>query len=152
MGMAEIVAWDEQLMSAPADVVYRILADYKTHHPKILPESFSNFKVVEGGIGAGTVATFDIEAGGRTRSMRIEVSEPEPGRVMVEKDLTSSAVTTFTVTPQGEDSSVRIETRWQSAGGIGGFFERLFAPRALRKIYEDELSLLNKYAREQAKA
>jgi hypothetical protein len=150
--MAEIVAWDEQLISAPADVVYRILADYKTHHPKILPASFSNFEVVEGGIGAGTVATFDIEAGGRTRSMRIEVSEPEPGRVMVEKDLRSSAVTTFTVTPEGEDSSVRIETRWQSAGGIGGFFERLFAPRALRKIYEDELSQLNQYAREQAKA
>lgn len=144
--MAEIVVSEEALLGAPADVVYRVLADYETHHPKILPDAFSNFRVVEGGVGAGTIATFDMTAGGRTRSFRIEISEPEPGRVMIEKDQLSSAVTTFRVTPQGNDTSVRIESRWQSSGGIGGFFERLFAPRALRKILEDELSNLNQYA------
>jgi hypothetical protein len=33
--------------------------------------------------------------------------------------------------------------------GIGSFFERMFAPRAMRAIYMDELEWLNAYAREQ---
>ena len=43
---------------------------------------------------------------------------------------------------------VRISTTWQGAGGVGGFFERLFAPRVLRRIYADELNRLDAYARE----
>ncbi len=34
------------------------------------------------------------------------------------------------------------------AGGVGGVFERLFAPRVLHRIYDDELSRLDAYARE----
>lgn len=37
-------------------------------------------------------------------------------------------------------------------GGVGGFFERAFAPRVMRKIYADELARLDAYAREQAGA
>ena len=39
--------------------------------------------------------------------------------------------------------SVRISTTWNDARGIGGFFERLFAPRAMHSIYADELERLN---------
>ena len=35
-----------------------------------------------------------------------------------------------------------------SAGGIGGVFERMFAPRVLRAIYAVELGRLDAYARE----
>jgi hypothetical protein len=42
---------------------------------------------------------------------------------------------------------VRIESRWQGAAGVGSFFERLFAPRVLRRIYADELERLDRYAR-----
>ena len=42
---------------------------------------------------------------------------------------------------------VRISTTWEGAGGIGGFFERVFAPRAMRGIYGDELERLDAYAR-----
>ena len=77
------------------------------------------------------------------------VAEPEPGRVLTESDLNSSAVTTFTVAaqPGNEQCRVRIETSWQGAGGIGGFFERLFAPRVLRRLYADELGRLDAYLR-----
>ena len=44
---------------------------------------------------------------------------------------------------------VRISSNWDGGGGIGGFFERIFAPRALRKLFLDELDRLNTYAREQ---
>jgi hypothetical protein len=80
------------------------------------------------------------------------VSEPEPGRVLQESDTNSSLVTTFTVSPAGDSSNVRIETSWEGAGGIGGFFERLFAPRVMQGIYRDELERLDTYARSQAAA
>jgi hypothetical protein len=41
---------------------------------------------------------------------------------------------------------VQIRTTWDGAGGIGGFFERMFAPRVMRAIYTDELERLNVYA------
>ena len=36
----------------------------------------------------------------------------------------------------------------RGAGGIGGVFERMFAPRVMRAIYADELKRLDAYARE----
>ena len=89
-----------------------------------------------------------MTAGGRTRAYRMKVAEPEPGRVITESDMDSSAVTTFTVSPQGSASLVRISTAWDGASGIGGFFERMFAPRVLSGIYADELKRLDDYARE----
>lgn len=87
--------------------------------------------------------------GGRTRAYRMNVAEPEPGRILAESDTDSRAVTTFTVSPQDDTSRVRISTAWDGAGGIGGIFERMFAPRMLRAIYADELRRLDAYAREQ---
>jgi hypothetical protein len=57
-------------------------------------------------------------------------------------------VTTSSVSPQGGASLVQISTTWDGAGGIGGFFERMFAPRVMRAIYADELKRLDAYARE----
>jgi hypothetical protein len=82
----------------------------------------------------------------------MQVAEPEPGRVLTESDMNSTAVTTFTVSPQGSGSLVRISTAWDGAGGIGGVFERMFAPRVLRGIYADELRRLGEYARGQRSA
>src|SRR5438270_5204715 len=148
--MAPIRVSAARTVDAPADVVYRYLADMREHHPRFLPPAFSGFEVESGGVGAGTVTRFKVTAGGRTREYRMEVAEPEPGRVLTESDTASSLVTTFTVTPEGDRSRVRIATTWEGAGGVGGFFERLFAPRAMRGIYVDELDRLNTYARERA--
>jgi Polyketide cyclase / dehydrase and lipid transport len=146
--MARNVVSAEAMVDAPADRVYLYLADMRDHHPHFLPPAFSDFQVESGGVGAGTVTRFKITAGGRTRDYRMKVTEPEPGRVLTESDMDSSAVTTFTVSPQGGASLVRISTAWDGAGGIGGLFERLFAPRVLRAIYADELRRLDAYARE----
>lgn len=148
--MATIHVFAERTVEAPAADVYRYIADMREHHPRFLPEAFSEFTVESGGVGAGTVTHFKIDAGGRTRAYRMEVAEPEPGRVLTESDTESSLVTTFTVDPDGDRSRVQISSTWEGAGGIGGFFERTFAPRVLRRIYEDELERLNRYAREQA--
>ena len=146
--MSEVYVIVERLVGAPAERVYELIADHREHHPKFLPDNFSNFVIERGGIGAGTITTFTVSAGSRSRNYRMRVDEPEPGRVMTESDTTSSLITTWTVTPAGDTSHVRIETRWEGAKGVPGFFERLFAPPAMRRIYNDELRRLDRYARD----
>jgi uncharacterized protein YndB with AHSA1/START domain len=146
--MAKVEASAERTIDAPAGQVYGYLADMH-QHPRFLPPAFSDFKVEEGGVGAGTVTTFKVTAGGRTRNYRMRITEPEPGRTLVESDANSSLVTTFNVEPQGDKSLVRISTRWDGASGVGGFFERTFAPRAMHRMFLDELERLNVYALDQ---
>jgi uncharacterized protein YndB with AHSA1/START domain len=150
--MAKIVVSAERVVDAPAEAVYRYVADMREHHPHFLPPAFSDFQVESGGTGAGTTTRFKVTAGGRTRDYRMQVDEPEPGRVLTESDTDSSLVTTTTVTPKDGASLVQISTSWNGAGGIGGFFERRFAPKAMRAIYTDELERLNAYARNQPAA
>jgi hypothetical protein len=149
--MGTITVEEEGPVGAPADLTYRLIAD-DAHHQQFLPEGFSDFEVVEGGVGAGTVHRFKVTAGGRAREYLMRVDEPQPGRVLTESDQNSSLVTTFTVTPTADTCLVRIQTQWNGAGGIGGFFERTFAPRVMRRMYADELAKLDSYAREQAAA
>jgi Polyketide cyclase / dehydrase and lipid transport len=145
--VSELRVVAERAVGAPADLVYRCIADFEHHHPRFLPSAFSQFRVEEGGVGADTVHSFRMTAGGRARTFRMRVEEPDPGRVLTESDERSSTVTTWVVTPQGPGCRVRVETRWQGAGGVGGFFERLFAPGVLRRLYAEELERLDSYAR-----
>lgn len=140
--MIEVKA--EKGVPAPPARVYGVLADMH-QHARFLPPAFSDFSVVQGGIGAGTLTRFNVTAGGRSREYLMRVEEPEPGRVLTESDENSSLITTFTVEPDGAASRVEILTRWQGAGGIGGIFERMFAPRVMRRIYTDELERLSAY-------
>jgi hypothetical protein len=147
--MGTITVVQEGRVGAPADLTYRLIAD-DAHHQRFLPEGFSDFEVLEGGVGAGTRHRFKVTAGGRTREYLMRVDEPQPGRVITESDEGSSLVTGFTVTPADDGCVVRIQTQWNGAGGIGGFFERTFAPRVMRRMYADELRRLDEYARQQA--
>jgi uncharacterized membrane protein len=142
----------EGTVDAPADTVYRYIADMREHHHHFLPPAFSDFRVESGGVGAGTITRFTLTAGGRTREYRTKIAEPEPGRILTESDTGSSTVTTFTVSALGDTSLVRISTAWDGAGGIGGLLERLFAPRVMRRIFADQLKRLDAYAREHSSA
>ncbi|MDA8312607.1 MAG: SRPBCC family protein [Actinomycetota bacterium] len=150
--MSTVTATAHRTVDAPAGVVFGCLSDYREHHPRFLPPAFSEYRVEEGGTGDGTVVSFAITAGGRSRRYRMRVVVPEPGRVLEERDTASSLVTRFVLAPDGSRTNVRIETTWKGAGGIGGFFERMFAPAALKRIYDDELARLDAYAREQRSA
>ena len=142
--MIEVSA--QRSIGASPEAVYEAIADME-QHPRFLPDAFSDFRIEMGGRGAGTVTSFKVNAGGRIRSYRMRVDEPEPGRVLTETDTESSLVTTFTVEPEGTGSRVTIDTAWQGAGGIGGFFERTFAPRVMRRLYVEELGRLEDYVR-----
>lgn len=145
--MATLHVAAEGAMGVPATVVYRCIADYRTHHPRMVPPALSDFFVEAGGVGAGTVVRYKLNLAGRTSTARMRVTEPEPGRVLVESDMERDLVTTFTVTPEGAGCRVRIETIWQPVRGLEGIMERLFAPRLLRSLYADELNRFDQYAR-----
>jgi hypothetical protein len=140
----------EREIDAPAVVVYRVIADYREHHPHILPEAFSDLVVEKGGVGEGTEIRFATTTGGRTQRFHQRVEEPQPGRVLREVEIGGDLVTTFTVTPRGDRSHVRIETAW-AGKGLRGMVERLVAPMALKRLYDDELDRLEAYARQLAR-
>jgi hypothetical protein len=143
--MSRIRVHVQRVVNAPADEVYAVFADYRVRHPRILPpENFVFYELVEGGYGAGTVVRIRIRAGGRERPYTLRVSEPTPGGLLLERDQDSSLETTFSLVPAfgGQQTRVTIETEWQGASGAGGFFERTFAPIAIRSIYNKEMDRL----------
>ncbi|NKQ55079.1 SRPBCC family protein [Amycolatopsis sp. K13G38] len=140
--MAKVTATAERTINAPAEKVRALVADYADTRPKILTEHYRDYEVTEGGTGAGTKARWKLQATSkRVRDVAATVTEPAPG-TLVETDANSSMVTTWTVSGSGDRSIVRIETTWQGAGGIGGFFEKTFAPGGLKRIYEGVLGKL----------
>ncbi|WP_197320506.1 SRPBCC family protein [Saccharomonospora sp. NB11] len=147
--MGSVTATAERHLDAPAETVARLLADYRSVRPRILTDDYRDYEVVEGGTGAGTVVRYLLQATKkRVRDVRATVSEPEAG-TLVETDQDSSMVTTWTVRTDGDRSVVRVETTWQGAGGVGGFFEKTFAPIGLRRIYDGVLDKLAEEVRGQ---
>lgn len=139
-------------LDTPAAAAYAVIADYRDGHPRILPPAFHGLTVEEGGVGAGTVIRFAMRVLGRDTWTRAAITEPEPGRVLVETGLDdSTVVTTFTVEPLdgGRRARVRFDTVW-TQGGLGGWIARLVAPAMLRRVYAQEMALLAQVARERA--
>ncbi|AXI80019.1 SRPBCC family protein [Peterkaempfera bronchialis] len=141
--MSQVYAATERVLEASPERVYEALADYERTRPRLLPIQYSEYEVREGGKGAGTQVHWKLQATEkRVRDCLFTVSEPTPGR-LVETDANSSMVITWTVTPAGEGrSKVVVETTWQGAGGIGGFFERTFAPKGINRIHGEVLDRL----------
>jgi len=141
--MAQVEATTERIVAADAETVFDALADYNGTRATVLSEQFSEYEVREGGDGEGTLVHWKLQATSkRVRDCLLEVSEPTDGE-LVEKDRNSSMVTTWRVTPAGEGKSrVVVTSVWNGAGGIGGFFERTFAPKGLARIYDAVLDKL----------
>jgi uncharacterized protein YndB with AHSA1/START domain len=137
--MAQVTATAERVIDAPAETVSTALGDYETVRPQILTEHYSDYRVEPGGRVHWKLAATRK----RVRDQLVDVETPETGTI-VERDANSSMVTTWTVTSEGTNrSTVRVTTTWNGAGGIGGFFERTFAPKGLRRIHEGVLANLD---------
>lgn len=137
------------IIPARRERVYSLIANYKDGHPRILPRQFSNLTVEQGGFGAGTVIRFQMSVFGKKRTFRAAITEPEPGRVLVETNLEANgAVTTFTVDPghAPADSKVTISTELSVRGGFAGMIEKKLSTLLLRPIYFKELENLARVA------
>jgi hypothetical protein len=132
------------LIPAPPQQLYAIIADYRERHPAILPKPpFVSLVVEEGGSGAGTKILVHIRVLGRLQSYRSVVSEPDPGRVLVETN-DNGYVTSFTVEPRadGQQAFVTIETDLGERSGALAALERWLVTRLLRPVYMRELEQL----------
>jgi hypothetical protein len=135
-------------IAAPPAVIYELIADYKVGHPSIVPPVFDNPIVLEGGRGAGTRIRYTVNAFGGSETSHARITEPEPGRVLVESVEERDIVTTFTVTPQADGKTrVTIATVY-NARGLRGWVEMLVLPGFLRKTYVAELQLIGQRALE----
>lgn len=149
--MAKHTVSASRLVSAPARKVYDIIADYRDGHPRILPKPyFVSLNVEQGGYGAGTVIGFQMQFMGRTQSFHSNITEPEPGHLLMETDMNSGAVTSFTVDPRtdGQEAFVTIATTTTVPDGVAGKVQGWLTNRLLRPIYEKELDQLAVVAKE----
>ena len=134
-----------RIIQAAPQKVYAILADYHNGHPLIMPKPyFVALEVEEGGYGAGTVIQFQMKLMGRLQTFRAEITEPDPGRVLVETDLDTGTTTTFTVEEhaQAQASRVTIRTVTQVRDGLFGTVQGWLTMRLLQPIYRKELDQL----------
>jgi len=137
------------LIPARRERVYSLIANYHDGHTRIVPKQLSGLVVEQGGIGAGTVIRFQMSILGKKQTFRATITEPDPGRVLVETDLdTNGAVTTFTVDPGTApgDSRVTISTQLRVRRGLLGFVEKTFSTLLLRPMYVQELANLSRLA------
>ena len=145
------------LIDAPPKLVYDILADYRGGHPLILPKSyFVSLDVEKGGVGAGTIISFQMHIFGKLQTFRAAITEPEPGRILVESDLDGTASTTsFIVDARDQNRSceVTIATeRMTERSGLLGALESFLAISFLQRIYRAELKLLSELAVSKSRA
>jgi carbon monoxide dehydrogenase subunit G len=138
--MAAVIARASKVVNAPPERVLAFLRDYRESRPKILTDNFTAYRVEQGGEGSGTIIAYHFETPRRGRDYRLRVEESD-GAVR-ERDEFSSFVSVWHVAPDGAGSNVTLEASWTGAGGIGGMFERLFAPRVLSRIYDQMLDRL----------
>jgi hypothetical protein len=141
--MGQVKATSTVLIHAEPAKVLDAVADYQTVRPKILSPQYSEYEVLEGGQGQGTVAKWRLQAT-ESRVRNVQVNVDVAGHTVIEKDANSSMVINWTVAPAGPGSSVTITTTWTGAGGVKGFFEKTFAPLGLRKIQGEVLENLKK--------
>ena len=139
------IASATRIINAQRQHVYKLIADYRTSHFRFLPKKhFLSAEVEAGGFGEGTIVRFQLRLLGQTRSFRALVSEPEPGYVLLERDLGSGVRTWFTVSPADSRyvSEVCISTELKNLGAVRGFLARTL----LEKVYREELELLARLA------
>ena len=131
--MAQVSATQSIDINAAPDAVLTALADYTVVRPQILPEQYLDYQVISGNAGSGTVAQWTLQAT-KKRSRNVKATVSADASSITETDANSTMVTTYTVTPSGAGTTVSTTTAWQGAGGIGGFFEKTFAPKGLNRI------------------
>ena len=147
MGDVNVVA--STVVAAPARIVYELIADYRTGHPSILPpEYFEDLQVEEGGRGAGTRIRFTMKSFGTRRISRANVTEPDPGRLLVETDIETGTTTKFIVEPLADTrTKVTFDTTFP-VRGWSGWLQSWLVPGYLRKVYAAELKRLERRALE----
>lgn len=145
--MSKVTVIESAIIHATPAAVYALIRDYEVGHPAILPKPyFKEIIVEEGGQGAGTVFHMTMVLFGREYKSLVEVTEPEPGRVLKEADRLSDQETVFIIEPApNNETKLTFETSLSVPKGIIGVIQRILIPRTLRPIYVKEFANINAY-------
>jgi Polyketide cyclase / dehydrase and lipid transport len=133
-----------KLINSPPQIIYSIIADYNIGHPGILPKPpFVSLEVKKGGVGAGTEMIVKLKMFGKVQSYHAVVTEPEPGKTLVETTDTGY-ITTFSVESRknGNSCLVTFSTEIANYSGIMKKFEFWVTSKLLQPVYKKELENL----------
>jgi hypothetical protein len=153
--MNDILVETSDVIDARPEEIYAVISDYRVGHPAILPKPyFTNLTVESGGQGAGTVVHTHMKIFGQAFYYHQVVSEPEPGRVLVETDMNTGQFSSFTLEPlnNGQQTRVTIKSVFKASPGFKGWMERWMNPPVSRRIFQQELRNLADYLHTQRAA
>lgn len=136
--MGTVEARASRTIPAPAAEVYRLLTD-PNRRRDLLPEAYADVRVVP---GDDARVTYTLHAARRVREYDVRIVPVEPDAKVRDEDQRSTLRTEWMLTPAGAGTDVRVHTSWQGAGGVGGFFERTFAPKGVARLHEQTLERL----------
>jgi Polyketide cyclase / dehydrase and lipid transport len=148
-----IVVNASKVINARPEEIYAILSDYRVGHAAILPKPYFTEMIVEqGGQGAGTILRLKMNVFGQEYTYHQIVTEPEPGRLLVDTDMETGQFSSFTLEPLngGAQTRVTIHAEFPGKTGIAGWLEKLMQPPITRYIFKKELRNLADYARSKA--
>lgn len=143
------------IIDAPAKAVYQVLADYNHGHAQIMPpQFFEGMTVVKGtGVGEGTRIEARFRVYGQKETLLMDVSEPEPGRVLQEIDSKAVNITRFIVDPLGgqdqDKCRVTLQTKVMKSQGMLAGLDMWLKRMVLTNLFVQELKLLNQYMQQQ---
>lgn len=145
--MSQFTLEASKIIDARPEALYAVIADYHVGHPAILPRPFTGITVLRGGYGAGTEVRADAQMMGMKMSYHMVITEPEPGRLLLEVDETNGITTQFIFEPLdgGKRTKVTFHTVMRLSPGFKGLMERLMNPPMMRKMYRQELENLAAY-------
>jgi hypothetical protein len=156
----------KRTIDASADSVYNVLKDYRNGHPFILPSQyFEDVKIIRGyGIGEGTrmQKVYKVPILQKRYVLILDVSEPEPGRILQEIDTGAVNIIRFivdpivdlddiggdgggTMTSPSTKCSVTIDVQMLNSLGIWAVFEMMMKKYVCYSMYNEALNELNRY-------
>jgi hypothetical protein len=135
----------EHRFPVSSDRVYNLIVDMDEHR-RILPKEFESLEVLAGGKGEGTVFRLTMNVMGSRTTLVMNLTEPEPGRLVQEQDKNAGITTIWRLIPEaGGGCSLRLTSRFPRKPGPAGWVERLATSTMIRSIYKRELKNMEQY-------
>lgn len=148
--MVRFTVETDSVIHAAAKDVYAVLADYNNGHPKIMPPQYcEGLNVLKGsGVGENSRIEAHFNIYGQRETLVMDVSEPEPGRILQEIDTKATNITRFIVDPIDQATCrVTLQTKIMKQTGIppGPTLDMWLKSFVLKQIFTEELKLLNDF-------
>jgi hypothetical protein len=151
--MKTIQTQESHIINARAEAIHAVITDYRVGHQAIVPKPyFSELTIEQGGQGAGTIIRFTATVFGKTDTYHQLITEPEPGRVILETDIETGQYSKFILEPlnNGTQTRVTIFVEFPLSSGIQGIADKLLKPMVSRWLFRQELRNLEAYVLKQA--